>query len=179
MPEELKSGRKAKVTVIGGGGSGGRNRGAGGGGGGKVEKYIDLTGVDTVPITVGAGGTKPAAGTAPISGNPGGTSSFGSYCSATGGWGGGNVTAGSPGIGVNGDINTTTGPGNPGAFYDGTTYIGGSGGGVGGQGSLNTTSSDGADAIGPGGGGAGAAFGATAVSCRPSAGFNGLVMIEW
>lgn len=180
VPDELKNGRKCKVTVIGGGGSGGRNRGAGGGGGGgKAVKLMDLTGVDYVPITVGAGGVKPAASTTPISGNTGGSSSFGTYFSATGGAGGGNVSAGSPGIGVNGDINTTTGPGNAGAFFDGTTFIGGSGGGAGGQGSLNTTSSDGADAIGPGGGGAGAAYGATAVSCRPGAGFSGLVMIEW
>ncbi|HIA3287814.1 TPA: hypothetical protein ACWP22_004385 [Escherichia coli] len=32
VPEELKKGRKCRVTVVGGGGSGGRNEGGGGGG---------------------------------------------------------------------------------------------------------------------------------------------------
>lgn len=179
VPDELKSGRKAKVTVIGAGGSGGRSSGGGGGGGGKAVKLVDLTGIESVPITVGAGGIKPAAGTASIPGNSGGSSSFGTFCSATGGNGGGNVSGGLPGIGVNGDINTTTGPGNPGSFQSSNSYVSGSGGGAGGPGSLNSTNNDGIDAMGPGGGGAGAASGSTAVSCRPGAGYSGLVLIEW
>ncbi|WP_440939669.1 glycine-rich domain-containing protein [Escherichia coli] len=180
VPDELKSGRKAKVTVIGAGGSGGRSScGGGGGGGGKAVKLVDLTGIESVPITVGAGGGKPAAGSTSIPGNSGGSSSFGTFCSATGGNGGGNVSGGSSGIGVNGDINTGTGPGNPGAFQGSNSYVSGSGGGAGGPGSLSSSNSDGFDAIGPGGGGSGAATGSTTVSCRPGAGYSGMVLIEW
>lgn len=180
VPDELKSGRKAKVTVIGAGGSGGRSGGGGGGGGGgKAVKLVDLTGIESVPITVGAGGAKAAAGTTSIPGNSGGSSSFGTFCSATGGSGGGNVSGGSSGIGVNGDINTGTGPGNPGAFYNSGSYVSGSGGGAGGPGSLSSANSEGSDAIGPGGGGSGAATGSTTVSSRPGAGYSGMVLIEW
>ena len=180
VPDELKSGRKAKVTVIGAGGSGGRSSsGGGGGGGGKAVKLVDLTGIESVPITVGAGGANPAAGSTSIPGNSGGSSSFGTFCSATGGGGGGNVSGGSSGIGVNGDINTGTGPGNPGAYHSSGSYVSGSGGGAGGSGSLSSSNNDGFDAMGPGGGGAGAATGSTAVSCRPGAGYSGLVLIEW
>lgn len=180
VPDELKSGRKAKVTVIGAGGSGGRSSsGGGGGGGGKAVKLVDLTGIESVPITVGAGGVKPAAGSTSIPGNSGGSSSFGTFCSATGGGGGGNVSGGSSGIGVNGDINTGTGPGNPGAYHSSGSYVSGSGGGAGGPGSLSSSDSDGSDAIGPGGGGSGAATGSTTVSCRPGAGYSGMVLIEW
>ncbi|HAJ6667547.1 TPA: hypothetical protein HNC49_00015 [Escherichia coli] len=180
VPDELKSGRKAKVTVIGAGGSGGRSSsGGGGGGGGKAVKLVDLTGIESVPITVGAGGVKPAAGSTSITGNSGGSSSFGTFCSATGGGGGGNVSGGSSGIGVNGDINTGTGPGNPGAYHSSGSYVSGSGGGAGGSGSLSSSNRDGFDAIGPGGGGSGAATGSTTVSCRPGAGYSGMVLIEW
>ncbi|EFH8130145.1 phage tail protein [Escherichia coli] len=180
VPDELKSGRKAKVTVIGAGGSGGRSSsGGGGGGGGKAVKLVDLTGIESVPITVGAGGVKPAAGSTSIPGNSGGSSSFGTFCSATGGGGGGNVSGGSSGIGVNGDINTGTGPGNPGAYHSSDSYVSGSGGGAGGSGSLSSSNMDGFDAIGPGGGGSGAATGSTTVSCRPGAGYSGMVLIEW
>ena len=180
VPDELKSGRKAKVTVIGAGGSGGRSSsGGGGGGGGKAVKLVDLTGIESVPITVGAGGAKAAAGTTSIPGNSGGSSSFGTFCSATGGGGGGNVSGGSSGIGVNGDINTGTGPGNPGALHISNSFVSGSGGGAGGHGSLSSSNNDGFDAIGPGGGGAGAAAGSTTVSCRPGAGYSGMVLIEW
>lgn len=180
VPDELKSGRKAKVTVIGAGGSGGRSSsGGGGGGGGKAVKLVDLTGIESVPITVGAGGANPAAGSTSIPGNSGGSSSFGTFCSATGGGGGGNVSGGSSGIGVNGDINTGTGPGNPGAYHSSGSYVSGSGGGAGGPGSLSSSDSDGSDAIGPGGGGSGAATGSTTVSCRPGAGYSGMVLIEW
>ena len=179
VPDELKSGRKAKITVIGGGGSGGRANGGGGGGGGGLSiKVVDLTGVETVLVTVGQGGTAPAAGASNTNGNPGQTSSFGVYLSATGGGAGGQPSGGQPGVGVGGDVDASTGPGNPGSSY-GSTYSGGSGGGAGGNGSHSGTNNNGTDAFGPGGGGSGAAFGATAVSCRAGAGGDGLVMIEW
>jgi hypothetical protein len=81
-----------KVIVVGGGASGTAQRNnlrrqctAGGGGGGTAIKWITgLTAGDTVAVTIGAGGTGTTS--SPYYGN-GGTSSFGSYCSATGGQG--------------------------------------------------------------------------------------------
>lgn len=185
VPPELKTGsRKAKVTVIGGGGGGGRSAGGGGGGGGGLAiKYIDLSNISSVDITVGAGGAGLPAGTTAISGNGGSASSFGSYCSATGGGAGGNVSGGMPGSGTNGDINSTVGPGNPGAlYYTGTpqSHCAGSGGGPGGAGQMSSTTKDGFDAVGPGGGGAGSAMGGgTATPSKSGAGATGMVLIEW
>lgn len=179
VPDELKNGRKAKVTVIGGGGSGGRSyAGGGGGAGGIATKIIDLTGVSSVSVTVGAGGPRPARGTTVIDGNGGNSSSFGSYLSGTGGYSGGSVSGGRAGVGVGGDFNSSLGPGSPGAS-NGSSYVGGTGGGPGGAGALSTTTSDGSDALGAGGGGSGAAFGATAQICAPGAGKDGTVIIEW
>lgn len=179
VPDELKKGRKAKVTVIGGGGSGGRgNGGGGGGGGGKAERMVDLTGVVTVPITVGAGGVAPAAGSSVQNGTPGSSSSFGTYCSATGGGSGGVPSSGSVGVGTGGDTNSSTGPGSTGTSY-GSGYNSGSGGGPGGAGVNSGASNNGQDAVGPGGGGSGATFGSSAVSCRSGSGFNGIVIVEW
>ena len=107
VPSVLRSGRRiAKVTVVGAGGSGGMDStaGAGGGGaGGAAIKRVNLTGLNTVPITVGTGGSgRLGSG----NGNPGGTSSFGPHCSATGGLGGyQNGTCGTGGEAVGGDIN--------------------------------------------------------------------------
>lgn len=68
---------RARVTVIGGGGAGANFGGQNGGYGGVAIAYV--TGISgTITITVGAGGT---------SNGSGGTSSFGSYVSATGGAG--------------------------------------------------------------------------------------------
>lgn len=98
---------KLKVTVVGGGGSGGSagpfsseasGIGGSGGGGGTAVKWINSPfPVTAVPVTVG--------GVA-------GTSSFGSYASATGGGTGSNVNptggqaaSGSGGVGSNGTLN--------------------------------------------------------------------------
>lgn len=179
VPEELKKGRKAKVTVIGGGGSGGRTEaGGGGGGGGVAVKWIDLTNVDSVQVTVGSGGAAPDAGTTPVIGAAGGTSSFGTYCSATGGGAGGTPSGGSGGIGIGGDMNYSLGPGTPGMGY-GTSFCGGSGGGPGGSGINVSTSMNGNNAIGIGGGGGGACVGDKSVNAKAGNGYNGTVIIEW
>jgi len=115
----------AKVTVIGGGGSGGDVTGtgsaAGGGGGGGVaiEFVTGLTPGGTVTVTVG--------GVA-------GTSSFGAFCSATGGAtaasvsaGGAAGAAGAGGAGSGGDINISGGAGSAGNITG--TNGAGSGGG--------------------------------------------------
>ena len=97
-----------KVIVVGGGAGGGghsNNSAAGGGGGGGTSiKIIDATSITTETVTIGAGGTR---------GNSGGTSSFGSHCSATGGatgaeqYGGviGAGSGGLGGVGSGGNIN--------------------------------------------------------------------------
>lgn len=107
-----------KVTVCGGGGGGAQNSssaGSGGGGGVAIKYVTGLTPGGTVTVTVGSGST-----------GTGGTSSFGAYCSATGGGGG---TSGAPGAGgtaSGGDINLSGGGGGTSAS------AAGSGGGAGG-----------------------------------------------
>lgn len=88
------------VTVIGGGGSGAATSGnssfAGGGAGGVSYGSVDGAGIaGPVSITVGAGGAAVVSPPAPLPGTPGkatglpgGTSSFGTLLSATGGVGG-------------------------------------------------------------------------------------------
>jgi hypothetical protein len=114
-----------KVTVIGGGGGSGATtrvspsfgaRGGGAGGGGMAIEWITgLTPADTVTVTVGAGGAGGVTGT--DSGATGGTSSFGAYCSATGGAGTIGLsnalatTGGAGGTGSGGTINISGGAG--------------------------------------------------------------------
>ncbi|EHR9636585.1 phage tail protein [Escherichia coli] len=186
VPDIVKKGRRVRVKVIGGGGSGGypsisltNAAGSGGGGGGGVsESVIDLTGIDTVTITVGSGGE--SQNTSSRNGNPGGTSSFGAYLSATGGDGGGQVSGGAGGKGVGGQINTSLGPGSPGAsMIAGTdSAVGGSGGGPGGNGQvLDSAGNVGSNAKGPGGGGAGLAT--KKIGGVTGAGHSGIVIIYW
>ena len=100
---------KVRARVWGGGGYA-----AGGGGGFSLRAIYDLTGVTSVAVTVGAGGN----GTTTI----GGTSSFGSYCSATGG------DSNSPGgTGTGGDINNTGGNGGNSAGGGSASIIGNGG----------------------------------------------------
>ena len=119
--------KKIKVTVVGGGGGGGGSRkgtssfasGGGGGGGGAAIKYIDVSSTASASVTVGSGGSR--GNTTPSNGSTGGTTSFGSFCSATGGEGGlGQEAAtgqtittfsGDGGVGSDGDINMRGGVG--------------------------------------------------------------------
>ena len=92
---------KVKVTVQGGGGAGvGSTQGVGGAGGGATIEVISFPTGTNVPVTVGNGGTVNYA-----AGNPGGSSSFGAYCSANGGAGAPNsnnaFTVGGNGVGGN------------------------------------------------------------------------------
>jgi len=114
-----------RVRLVGGGGGGSGcssdNEGsAGGSGGGYSEKVIvasDLA--STVAVTIGAGGTAGPSGS-PRAGGDGGTTSFGSHCSATGGAGSNAHDTGAGGIGSGGDINIDGGQG---GFPD-TSYSG-------------------------------------------------------
>lgn len=193
VPDVLKKGRKCKVKVIGAGGSGGVGNavtaagqsaiaGGGGGSGGISESLLDLTGIDSVTVTVGVGGTPVTS--LSTNGVSGGTSSFGSYLSATGGIGGGQPSGGESGIGTGGDTNSSGGPGSPGGVLNADnngvpSMSGGSGGGPGGNGAAQLSAANkAADAKAPGGGGAGLkpSSGRGITSGR---GGDGLVIIEW
>ncbi|WP_436859576.1 phage tail protein [Citrobacter tructae] len=179
VPAELRNGRKCYVEIVGGGGAGGRAAGGGGGGGGGIAKaLLDLSGVDSVQLTVGAGGTPPAAGTNNVPGGNGGSTSFGMYMSATGGAGGATPSGGAGGAGVGGQLNSSFGGGSAGASFS-TGYVGGNGAGAGGQGAVDTSTHDGIDAYGSGGGGGGAALGAPAVAGKGGKGGNGIIIIRW
>ena len=173
---------KVKVYVTGGGGGGGpcnSDDGANGGGaGGTAIEIIDVSSVSSVTVTVGAAGAGKAnnGGTTPVYA---GTSSFGSYCSATGGatsangWSnggfGGAATGGNinipGGTGMNGTIDLTVA----------NATIGGDGGcsfwGGGGNGS--TPHALGSNALCYGAGGGGARITGTSYN-----GMTGIVVIE-
>ena len=175
---------KVKVYVTGGGGGGGSyndDDGQGGGGaGGTAIKVIDVTGVSSVSVTVGGGAAATTANNSFSSGStPGGTSSFGAYCSATGGagptnWGGGGIG----GAGVGGDVNIYGGDAQSGNI-DGSANSdsGGTGGasfwGGGGTGGSPWAVRQSARVPGAGGGGAHATYGSA-----NGAGQDGIVVIE-
>lgn len=165
---------KAKVTVVGGGGGAGHNvGGSGGGGGGTAIEYV--TGLSgTISITVGAGGA--VAVNDDIPGTTGGTSSFGSYCSASGGGGGTSSSGvgtyyppGSAGVGTGGSINLTGGLGTYQLDTVGGTYPYSAGG--------LSSMSVGNGALYGGGGQSSWAIGAT--SALGTAGAAGIVIIEY
>tara|TARA_Y100001938_G_scaffold133875_1_gene193710 strand:+ start:986 stop:2281 length:1296 start_codon:yes stop_codon:yes gene_type:complete len=97
MPSDVSA---VKVTVQAGGGGGSNpapEAGAGGGGGGATIERIAAPSITAgVSVTVGSGGA------APFTGTSGGTSSFGSFCSASGGGGGARGGGGSFGEGGSG-----------------------------------------------------------------------------
>jgi hypothetical protein len=119
------------VRLVGGGG-GASGYCESGGGGGFVERRIEVRDVTSVAVTVGAGGAASTyvGVTGGLSGN-GGTTSFGSYATATGGFGSNrnfNHTGGFGGTPSGGDINLYGGGGS------GHTNLGGNGAmAVGGQ----------------------------------------------
>jgi len=183
VPPVLRSGRRVPtVTVVGGGGGGCEGpmgvRGGGGGGGGTAIRRAALIGIGSVSIVVGTYG----AGSVGVQsvGATGGTSSFGEFCSATGGRGGGAFSSGggtdggSGGAGSGGDVNVSGG-------YGSDSPNGGAGGGSGDGGSCSmgggarSGSAYGESAAGHGGGGGGGTGGVG----RGGDGASGLVLIEW
>jgi len=120
------------VQMVGGGGGAAYHQESGGGGG-FTEKLINVSGVSTVPVTIGGGGSR--VGYYAAAGD-GGTSSFGSYCSASGGYGANrnySHSGGHGGIGSGGDINLYGGSGtghgssgNNNIGRGGETFFGGS-----------------------------------------------------
>jgi hypothetical protein len=132
-----------RVRMWGGGGGS-----AGSGGGFTLRTIFNLAGlgVTNVAVTVGGGST-----------NAGGTSSFGTFCSATGGVNNG----GAVGTGIGGDINTSGGSGVNTAAGGGVGSLWGNGGsavsggpgasGASGGGAHSTSFSGGAGLTGNGG----------------------------
>lgn len=165
---------KVKVRVIGGGGGGACDNVApgpsGGGQGGYWEGVFDVSAFASVTVTVGAGGA--GATVTGTDGSTGGTSSFGTFCSALGGAGGtrnANASAG-------GKSSGTVGFGWPGGAGSiglrdayGTGFVGGAGGGfMSPFGSVDNTRQG-----NPGVGGGGR------VNSAAAPGAHGAVIIEW
>ena len=156
-----------KVYVTGGGGGGGPTNNDdmsnGGGAGGTAIEVIDVSSVSSVTVTVGAGGTG-APNDTTNNNSTGGTSSFGSYCSATGGgrfditW----ALGGRGGTATGGDINISGSDGIGGLIdTTGNYQAAGSGGasfwGQGGRGGVRISTNAGRNGIAPGSGGGGGA----------------------
>ena len=116
---------KIRVQLCGGGSSS-AGWAVGGGAGGYAEKFIDVTSIASVNVTVGS---RVLAST----GTGGRTTSFGSYLSATGGTRTnpytGNASGGIGGIGTGGDINIRGGDGagshSNGGVFGASSYFGG------------------------------------------------------
>ena len=177
---------KIKVYVVGGGGGGGGcpsshiyRSGAGGGGGGTAIEILDASSITSETVTIGAGGAGGAS-----DGINGGTSSFGSFCSASGGTfgrGAGNLfnpTAGGGGNGIGGTWNVKGNGGGAGSEQDTNEQMGACGGnsffGGGGQGSLGNSGGTG----GYGGGGGGAVSNQPPTIRGGGSGGDGIVVVE-
>ena len=157
--------KSIEVEIVGGGGGGGYAKassnfnaaGGGGGAGGYSKKFIPITSQTPIPFTVGQGGTG-AVVDAGSSGQAGGTTTFGTGFSATGGTGGNSAISvatstsvgagGTAGIGTGGDINARGGPGQAGVSEKPSIAGGTVGGGPGGSSIISGQG-------GPGGGGPG------------------------
>jgi hypothetical protein len=173
------------VTAIGGGGAAGYHSsmpGAGGGAGGRASGIVGgLVAGQAIAVTVGAGGPAPAA---PANGNAGGSSSFGTYLSATGGGGGqGGTTVqfamagGTGGAGVGGQVNIG---GSMGSDSIVVACRGGDGGGPGnGRAASGPLSGLSATGYGGGGGGGGTTTTGTLAGYPGGAGAAGLVIVEY
>ena len=188
-----------KVTVIGGGGgSGGSGTTAageaaaagGGGGGGAAIEFITAPGA-TETITIGAGGL---AGAVDANAGAGGTSSFGAFCSATGGAGStkGNDSStffggdgGVGGTGSGGDLNLDGGKGGVGQRLPTHDSSRGGDGGTNLFGEAVTTFGAGsgvqrAGTVGSnyGGGASGSCLGESTTEVVGSAGGPGFILVE-
>ncbi len=126
------SGVKTIMVTVTGAGGGGSGFCESGGAGGTAQRQIDVTNVSSVSVSVGnpGGGTNYSG-----CGGNGNTSSFGSYCSASGGYGANCRQGRAGGIGGNGsggNLNVYGGGGNGhGSFHSygshssGVGYFGG------------------------------------------------------
>jgi hypothetical protein len=168
-----------------GGGSGtyasvaGISSGGGSGGGYARKRIVGLIAGQTIPVTVGAGGT--AGNTSGVLPSAGGTSSFGTFVSATGGSLNSLANIPNPqngatpsGIGVAGDVNIAGSAGQAGLLNQGGL------GGAAPMGGCQNSGTWGVAGVFPGGGASGAGTGgnsATPFNGAPGAG--GLVVVRW
>jgi hypothetical protein len=153
-----------EVELVGGGGGGSAgyaDGSPGGGAGGYSRKLIDVSSITSETVTIGSGG---AAGTSTSNGSAGGTTSFGSHMSATGGSGSayGTNAISASGSGSGGNLNL---PGGEGTYSRTQNANGGGVGGAsyfgaGGIGAWETGTSGSAQGYGSGGAGGGASVGA-------------------
>jgi len=166
------------VKMVGGGG-GAAGYCESGGGAGYCEKVIDVTAVATVAVTVGGGG---ASVNYYAAGNGGGTSSFGAYCSASGGYGANansGHSGGHGGVGSSGNVNLYGGTG-VGHTNSSGHYPGGVGGGTffGSSGCVNrSTTSTKLYSGSPGTGGPGGRTDDGSASLNIANGETGLVIV--
>ncbi len=175
---------QVEVEVWGGGaGSYASSPGAPSGGaaaGGYARKRIvGLLPGQTINVSVGTGGSGGlVAGTTPTAG---GTSSFGSYLSATGGSLNYLASASAPqhggtpaGVGVGGDINLMGSAGAPALLNQGGL------GGAAPMGGAQNSGTTGVPGVFPGGGASGAGTGADSLTrYNGAAGAGGLVVVRW
>ncbi|MBV9756814.1 MAG: hypothetical protein JO047_07150 [Alphaproteobacteria bacterium] len=174
-----------RVRLWGGGGAGGAGgggSGGGGAGGGYSEGYYAVTPGQTVPVVVAAGGVPRG-----VNGGAGGTTSFGTAASASGGGAGGDgsatvggIASTSPGIGAGLGLLLAGSGGQNGLFFSGGSFIGGMGGNAFGSGAAfgpagnSGTSLPGLPGCFPGGGGSGGIAGGGG-----GQGAAGLAILEW
>ena len=164
---------KILVFITGGGAAGtyiSGSEGQGGGAGGTAIKFLDVSAIASVSVTIGSGGLDTGTGSSPSFGNAGGASAFGVapatvHCTAGGGAiGTSQQLPGVGGVGASGDLNIKGGTGSYAAqgnggssFWGGGTSFGYNGGyispagvgafGSGGGGARDATAGDGADGV--------------------------------
>ncbi len=175
---------QAEVEIWGGGSgsfaSFGSVASGGGAGGGYARKRITgLINGQTIPVTVGGGGS--AGNTGGAAASAGGTSSFGTYVSATGGSLNPLASVASPqngatpsGFGVAGDVNFAGSVGQAGVLNQGGL------GGAAPMGGWQNSGTWGVAGAFPGGGASGAGTGAnSATQYNGAMGSSGLVVVRW
>ncbi len=172
-----------RVWGGGGGGAGGAASangygGTGGAGGGCSEGWFSVTPGATITVTVGNGG---GGGSVTTGGSPGGASSFGAHITCGGGNGGAyqsatNTSESTGGTATGGSFAAIGGPGGV-VTPNGTSAVGGAGGGspMGGPPSSPSYGSGSAGRF-PGGGGGGAG---AAGSFSGGNGAAGCIIVEW
>lgn len=200
-PAEMSGKGYVIVEVVGGGGGGGGAAatssaqsalGGSGGGGGYSRERIEAVDLgSSVAVTVGAAGAASATGN--NAGGNGGTSSFGSHCSANGGAGGtGSATldvnigktGGAGGTATGGDINIQGEPGQTGTIVPPRAAGGNGGSSMYGRGGIGlaggaTVSSNGSTGQLYGGGGSGGINGQSQATARAGgAGAAGVVIVR-
>ena len=186
---------KIIVEIKGGGGGGGgaytdaaNLSGTGGAEGGTAIEFLDVSSTASATVTVGAGGAGGGgsnnAGSGMTVGANGGTTSFGSFCTATGGVGGSKAANGTDltvalgGLGANGDLNLRGACSIPKqTFAPNAAGLSGSGAGQGGGNGVIVTGATGVAGVN-GGGGGGGQYGGGGQAGAGGAGGAGYVLVK-